>query len=101
MCHPYTDEQSGMVHIVMEYFPDANLDIACERCSEAQKVSVISQLRGYLELPQIKRISCRGIDGFWFNCHYFDGDHRAYGPFANEVISTCELVKTLRKAPST
>ena len=95
----YTDEQSGMVRIVMEFIEGDNLDAAWDKYTDAEKESVVSQLHGYMgELRQIKGSFIGSVDGFWCNDHYFDNNRGAYGPFADEAAFNQGIVKALKEA---
>lgn len=95
----YTDEESGMVRIVMEYIPGDSLDAVWDTYNDLQKESVIAQLRGYMgELREIKSDFIGSIDGTWCNDHYFDDDPEGYGPFPNEAEFKQGIVKALKTA---
>lgn len=95
----YTDEQSGMARIVMEYIPGDNLDQVWDTYDDAQKESVISQLRGYMDqLRRIKGTFIGSVDHSWCNDPYFDGDPGAYGPFASEDDFNQGIVKAIKDA---
>ncbi|KAM0323031.1 hypothetical protein ACHAQA_009130 [Verticillium albo-atrum] len=95
----YTDEESGMVRIVMEFIPGENLDTAWDKYTDDEKAHVIAQLRGYMdELRRIKGTFIGSIDGSWCNDHYFDNEPAGYGPFANEAEFNQGIIKALRAA---
>ncbi|KAH7354217.1 kinase-like domain-containing protein [Plectosphaerella cucumerina] len=94
----YTDEESGMVRIVMEYIPGNSLDAVWDTYTDSQKESVIAQLRGYMsKLREIKGDFIGSIDGTWCNDHYFDNDPEAYGPFPSEAEFNCDVFLEVMK----
>jgi aminoglycoside phosphotransferase (APT) family kinase protein len=95
----YVDDESGMVRIVMEFIEGENLDSAWNKYTDAEKESVISQLRGYMEeLRQIKGSFIGSVDNSWCNDHYFDDKRGAYGPFASEAEFNRGISKALKEA---
>ncbi|KAK3392828.1 hypothetical protein B0H63DRAFT_530331 [Podospora didyma] len=98
MYDTYTDEgESGLVCIVMEFIPGENLSVAWDAYSDAEKESVIQQLRGYVgQLREIKGDFIGSVDGSWCNDHYFDNDRGGYEPFVYEVELNQGIVKALK-----
>lgn len=96
----YVDDESGMVRIVMEFIEGENLDSAWDNYTDAEKESVISQLRGYMEeLRQIKGFFIGSVDNSWCNDHYFDDKRGAYGPpFASEAEFDRGISQALKEA---
>lgn len=88
------------VCILMEYVEGETLDKAWPSCDDAQKASVISQLRRYTdELRAIPGTIVGSVDGTHCNDQFFsDRDNpTSYGPYDSEDAFTDGLVRSLRE----
>ncbi|KAJ4319273.1 hypothetical protein N0V84_006464 [Fusarium piperis] len=90
----YKDEESGFVRIVMEYVHGKRLDEAWVEFTDAEKESVIQQLRRHFnELRQIKGSFIGSVDGSACDDQFFSDDLGAYGPYKDEAEFNQGLVK--------
>ncbi|KAK4235058.1 kinase-like domain-containing protein [Achaetomium macrosporum] len=82
----YKDEQSGAVHIVMEYIEGKPLDEVWSTLTADEKQSVMRQLRGYFqELRQIKGTFIGSVDGSGCDDQFFENAPGACGPYGTEA----------------
>ncbi|KAK7416624.1 hypothetical protein QQX98_005095 [Neonectria punicea] len=94
----YRDEKTGEGIIIMDYVEGITLKEAWGDYSEAQKESVISQLRGYMaQLRLFKGDFIGSINGIACNDQYFTDDPQGYGPYATEEDFNQGIVKAMKK----
>ncbi|KAF4460116.1 kinase-like domain [Fusarium albosuccineum] len=94
----YTDEKSSKVVIVMDYVEGKTLKDAWIDLTEAERESVISQLRDYMtELHAFKGDFIGCINGTACNDQYFDDDPEGYGPYKTEEEFNQGIVKAMKK----
>lgn len=91
------DDAGGSGYLFMEYIDGQPLDQAWLSCDRAQKKSIVSQLRGYLdELRQIKGQTICSADGSVCNDQIFANRAFAYGPYDSDVAFRAGIAKSLR-----
>ncbi|KID93778.1 phosphotransferase enzyme family protein, partial [Metarhizium majus ARSEF 297] len=90
----YTHDETGHVCIVMEKVEGQTLQEAWPSYDDADKETVVQQLRGYFnELRRSKSPTISCTDGSPCDDQYFDDDIGGYGPYSTEEDFNQGLVR--------
>ncbi|RBQ70446.1 hypothetical protein FVER14953_12260 [Fusarium verticillioides] len=94
----YRDDTTGHTVLIMDYVEGKMLKDAWPAYSEAERESVISQLRGYMaQLRGFKGDFIGCIDGTACNDQYFCEDPEGYGPYKTEQDFNQGIVKAMKR----
>ncbi|GAP91708.1 putative phosphotransferase enzyme family protein [Rosellinia necatrix] len=94
----YTDKETGHTRIMMEFIDGVELEEAWDNYSQEEKVSVIEQLRGYMEqLRKIKGTFIGPVDGSWCDDPFFDARRGTYGPYKDEQEFNMGIIRALHR----